>query len=184
MVEFDVQALLWRYYTKTSKYMFSNIFTFYGTLNYELDFLLIEDNGLCTEFEIKCNRKDFTDEFLTKIDKHTLLSKRDITCPNKYTFICPEGVCKIQDIPEYAGFIELIPQDDGTYKYKTVRKAPLIHSNIIDPRDLFTKLYYRYFNYENARFNNDRKRVRKSDGTKASAPKVSKKRTTKRRRRR
>ncbi len=158
--------------------MFSNIFTFYGTLNVELDFLLIDDKDTCTEFEIKVTRKDFLDEFNKKIDKHTLLVRRDSTCPNRYIFICPQGVARRDEIPEYAGFVELIPQDDGTYEYKVVKKPPLLNSFKLDPKDLFYKLYYRYYNFENIRFNNDRKRVRKSDGTKAVKAKPIKTKTT------
>lgn len=162
--------------------MFSNIFCLYGELNKELDFLLIDDAGLATEFEIKCSREDFTSEFKDKTAKHEMLAAKDTKCPNRYTIICPERVAKLEEIPDYAGFIELQEQKDGTYKYKVWRKAPLLHKEKMQPRDLFDKLYYRYFNHEQIRFNNDRKRIRKKDGM--APPKVSKAKTSTRGRRR
>ena len=182
MKEFDIQALLWRNFTKTSRYMFANIFCLYGELNKELDFLLIDDKGLATEFEIKCSREDFTSEFKDKTSKHEKLAGRDPTCPNRYNIIAPERVAKLEEIPEYAGFIELQEQKDGTYKYKIWKKAPLLHSGKMEPRDLFDKLYYRYFNHEQIRYNNDRKRIRKKDGI--APPKVSKAKKVGRSRRR
>lgn len=172
MNEFTIQALLWRNFTKTSRYMFSNIFCLYGELNKEIDFLLIDDKGHAIEYEIKCSREDFTSEFKDKSEKHVKLAAREDTCPNRYNIICPERVAKLEEIPEYAGFIELQAQDDGTYKYKIWKKAPLLHNYLMEPRSLFDKLYYRYFNHEQIRYNNDRKRIRKSGGL--APPKVSK----------
>jgi hypothetical protein len=176
--EFDIQSLLWKEFTKKVKFMFHNIFFFYDALKdgvgrsvVEMDFMTIDNDGYCNEFEIKTSRSDFKEEFLAKPMKHKLLSEKSTDCPNRYYFACPKGIIDINEVPSYAGLIEFTKDSMGQFKMRVARKAPLLHKRLLDPRDLFYKVYYKYYNAQDKEFNNTKKRIRKSDGTKAAEKK-------------
>ena len=186
MIEFDMQSLLWKEFTKKVKFMFHNIFFFYDNLkdgvgrsSVEMDFMTIDNDGYCNEFEIKTTKSDFREEFEAKKMKHQLLSEKSTDCPNRYWFACPKGIIDINDVPMYAGLVEFAKNSEGVYKMRVVRKAPLLHKRLLDPKDLFYKVYYKYYNAQDKEFNNTKKRIRRGDGTKA----VEKKRVTKSRKR-
>lgn len=183
MIEYDMQKLLWIEYTKKSKFMLVNIFFLYNLLKkgvqsgVEMDFMRIDENDYVNEYEIKTSKSDFKEEFLTKTDKHKLLSEKHVCCPNRFWFAAPYGIIDKLSVPDYAGLVEFKKEADGTFSHRIVKKAPLLHSNIVDPRDLFYKVYYKAHKAQDIEFNNYRKRIRKQDGSKA----VEKKRISKRR---
>ena len=174
MVEFDMLRIIWRHFTKPAKFMFSNIFYFYDGMSVELDYLMIDKQGYCNEYEIKCDKKDFAEEFKAKPEKHKLLAQRHLSCPNRYFFAAPQGVIDKDLVPEYAGFVEFVPNGDGTYRMRTVKAAPLLHREILDEKNLFQKIYYSYFNYKQILYSNDRKRIRRADGTEAVKKSITK----------
>lgn len=178
MVEFDMQRLLWRDFTKKdkAKFLFYNIYWPYNTTKIECDFLVFTDSDYSEEFEIKCTKADFKEEFETKKSKHELLKARDSSCPNKYWFAAPKGILNKEDIPEYAGFVELVKEmGSEEYKVRVVKRAPLLHEYLIEPKELFTKIYYKYHRFVDELFQNPRKRIRKADGTKTVEKKRSRK---------
>ncbi len=177
LVEFDMLRIIWRHFTKPAKFMFSNIFYFYDGMSVELDFLMIDKQGYCNEYEIKCDKRDFAEEFKAKPKKHELLAQRDKSCPNRYFFAAPQGVIDKDLVPEYAGFVEFIPNEDGTHRMRTVKAAPLLHREILDERNLFQKIYYSYFNFKQILYSNDRKRIRRADGTEAVKKSVTKRKS-------
>lgn len=170
MKEFDMLRIMWRHFTKTTKFMFTNIFYFYEGISVELDFMVIDKDGYCNEYEIKCDKKDFAEEFKAKPDKHRLLQERHLSCPNRYYFAAPPGVIDAASVPDYAGFVEFIPHD-GDYKLRLVKRAPLLHKEILNPSNLFQKIYYTYFNCKQTLYSNDRKRIRRADGSEAKKSK-------------
>jgi hypothetical protein len=186
MVERDIQKLLWKHFTKPAKYMFVNIFAFYdlikdssGRSGVELDFALIDSRGHVNEYEIKTSKSDFAEEFLKKGHKHDFLKANHPTCPNRYWFACQEGVIKKEDVPDYAGLV-VFKKDGSDYKMSIQKKAPLLHDNIYDPRNLFSKVYYKYHQLIDKDLENTRKRIRKADGSKAVEKKRKRKSTKKR----
>lgn len=181
--EFDMLRIMWRHFTKKSKYMFTNIFFFYEGISVEADFMIIDDDGYCNEYEIKCDKKDFVEEFKSKPDKHNLLRDRHYSCPNRYYFAALPGIIDKETIPEYAGFVEFEPTTGGDYRMRTIKKAPLLHKIILDPKNLFQKIYYTYFNCKQTLYSNDRKRIRRADGSKAEKQPTTKSTVTKKGRR-
>lgn len=186
--EVDVQEWLWKHFTKKgAKFMFINIFYLYdilkndrGNSTIEMDYMLIDESDYVNEYEIKTTKSDFKEEFATKGKKHELLSQRHVGGPNRYWFACPAGIIDKETVPEYAGLVEFKKDLNGEMKLRIVKKAPLLHSNIVDPRTLFYKVYYKYYNFIDANFGNTKKRIRRADGTKA----VEKKRVSKKPKRR
>jgi len=127
--EKDIQKIIirekFRYYYKI---MIPNIYFF----TWESDLLAIDKNNngnFITEFEIKCSRFDYLQDF-KKADKHKALSEqRDITAiPNYFYYVLSEEIAQ-KEIPgcDYAGLI--IVCKIGMNKYlKTIKKAPLLHN--------------------------------------------------------
>lgn len=104
------------------------------------------------EFEIKVTRQDFRKEHKFKVEKHRVLSQhkntiivhrglehkarhgigpccsfhyiaKNVAMPNRLYYVCPTGIIPHEEVPEYAGLIEV--GDDGKMKY--VKKAPDLH---------------------------------------------------------
>jgi len=127
--EKDIQKIIIRekFHNRNDfKVIIPNIYFF----AWESDLLAIDrNNNFTTEFEIKCSRFDYLQDF-KKADKHKALSEqRDITAiPNYFYYVLSEEIAQ-KEIPEcdYAGLI--IVCKSGMNKYlNTIKKAPLLHS--------------------------------------------------------
>ena len=99
--------------------------TYQGQGMHEADVFGINNNGYIYEYEIKRSRADFHAEFKNKKDKHERLVNRGaikiydewkngkrtgekykcILIPNRYFFLCPDGLIKPEEVPEYAGLV-------------------------------------------------------------------------------
>jgi hypothetical protein len=68
-------------------------------------------------------------------------------CPNKFFYACPEGLIKVEEIPDYAG---LIYQTDKNFEgYKVIKNAPFLHKDEFNEKDmLFDKYYWKYVNMQ------------------------------------
>lgn len=64
--------------------------------------------------------------------------------PNRFYFATPAGLVKLDDIPSYAGLIEVGPGGVST----VLKKAPLIHKGKSDPKRNFNTIYYKYENVQ------------------------------------
>lgn len=77
------------------------------------DVFSITRAGIGHDFEIKTSLNDFKADFKNKIWKHSCMEKRWIdtgkqpNIPNYFWFVAPKGIIPINQIPEYAGFIEV-----------------------------------------------------------------------------
>ncbi len=96
---------------------------------FEMDVFKLTPSGLITEFEIKTSKMDFRLDFKKK-NKHDLLKNGQLSC-NRFFFVTPCNLLKLEDIPSYAGWYEL---SETKYKSRyfvlSLRKnAPLLHKN-------------------------------------------------------
>jgi len=108
--------------------------------NWECDALVINKSEYLIECEVKISRADFKKDF-AKVEKHLRL--QDKGCfdkPNRFYYVCPENLIKVEEIPSYAGLFYV--------KYGTLEKikeAPLLHKNKLPYKEkLFNKLYFAY----------------------------------------
>ena len=115
---------------------------------YEMDVGFLTDAGYLHEFEIKLTKVDFKADAAKKngyTTKHEALARGEKCCPNRFSFVIPEGLVPLSEIPEFAGCLEVAQQDYGLF-LSTSRTAPLIHNKKPDKlRDKFnTSCYHRY----------------------------------------
>ena len=118
--------------------------SFYGHGIAEADVFAINRNGYIYEFEIKRSRSDFFADFRNKPAKHRDMQSGDaikiydkwvkgkrtedkyeiIKLPNRYFFVCEDGLLTLSDIPKYAGLIHI--RNGQLYE---IKNAPLLHKN-------------------------------------------------------
>jgi hypothetical protein len=157
-----------RRYAGNCKYKFANAFIFKG--DWESDFFVQKQNGYAYEFEVKISRSDFFAD-KKKVEKHLILEtgkyqrkgsegnwnseikkweyedkitehEHDFR-PNKFFYVVPENMIKVEEVPKYAGLM-YVPQDD--YKgVVTVKEAPFIHKNKLDFESVLCSKFYNYW---------------------------------------
>lgn len=102
---------------------------------WECDMLTITRSGYAHEFEVKVSRSDFLADF--KKDKHQLYASGASRQPHPYRggnhpgweipgrfwFVTLAGIVKAEDVPDYAGWIEVAPK----WSPKQMKRAPQIH---------------------------------------------------------
>jgi hypothetical protein len=109
---------------------------------WEADVFRLHDNGHYTEYEVKISRSDFFADFKKKRSKklkHEEIQKGK-RC-NKFYFVVPEGLVKVEEVPVYCGLIYCT-----SVGLITKRRAKQIHTNQIDSKyykQLSKKLYYK-----------------------------------------
>ena len=127
-----------KYLSKSSKkYELFNLFVF----DWESDYLCITKTGYIHEVEIKISREDFFNDFKNKTDKHNLLVEgKENASPNYFYYCVPENLISANEIPEYAGLIYVINEE----QIKIVKNAPKINKNkpILETFNLTDKFYY------------------------------------------
>jgi hypothetical protein len=107
--------------------------------NWESDLLSICKKNMATEYEVKISRADFKAD-VKKIDKHKVLSEayngsptRE-RLPNFFYYAAPKGILNLEDIPEYAGWVEI------GIKSIIMKEAPRLHRQGISEEDKITLL--------------------------------------------
>lgn len=135
----------------TIKYRTENL----NIYSWESDALYITKSGYAYEFEIKISRSDFKNDFKHKAKKHQILESSDVGItnrPNYFFYVVPEGMVKVEEVPEYAGLIYVIPHfrpSDGTiyrYSFNVVKEAKKLHKTKVDEEALSLKEKF-YYNY-------------------------------------
>ena len=123
------------------------------------------------EFEIKRSRSDFLADFKNKESKHRFLKERRVSqisdewkngkktgetvehilIPNRYFFVCKEGLIKPDELPEYAGLIYV-----DNFKMAEISPAKLLHkmkanihiydriATVLSQRIIYGCSYYTY----------------------------------------
>lgn len=138
MVTKDIQDLIARHYT-VKKYS-PCCTNFQGAGYQECDVVAISGSDFVYEFEVKISRGDFKKD-KEKVYKHRYLkeafeikkqkkrrTRKVSKIPNYFTYVCPKGLIKLDEIPDYAGLIYV--HDSGYVE--TIRKAPLLHRDKAD----------------------------------------------------
>lgn len=86
----------------------------------EMDVASLSKSGLIHEFEVKISRADF------KADKKKTLKfkyyemRHEPYCPNYFYYVCPEGLIKKEEIPDYAGLYYY--SKEGLWKEKNAKR--------------------------------------------------------------
>ena len=118
---------------------------------WESDSLAITKSKYAYEFEIKISRADFKNDFKHKKVKHQMLEgtyqlfgdeflgngKMSLTDkPNYFYYVVPENLISVDEIPNYAGLIYIVPRYSSNgepywYDAKIIKVAPKIHNEKI-----------------------------------------------------
>lgn len=171
----------------TKKYVLENLYVF----SWESDKLIETRSGLIYEFEIKVSKSDFKNDF-NKKDKHIILEGKETHIPtfdglepkykeryekhylvsnfkkpNYFYYTVPEGLITVEEVPEYAGLIYIIP-DDGEYHYtwfRIIKSAPKLHNEKYSDEDLNLgeKFYYNMLSWKD-KFRQERKKQLLAEG--------------------
>lgn len=156
----------------TKKYVIENLYVF----SWESDKLIKTKSGLIYEFEIKISRSDFKNDFKKK-DRHIILEGvqthlpifetlnpiyqkmyeknylvSNFKKPNYFYYAVPDGLITVDEVPEYAGLIYIIP-DDGEYHFtwfRIAKQAPKLHNVKYsdDDLNLGEKFYYNMLSWK------------------------------------
>lgn len=148
--EQTIQRVLYDYFQKMD-YRMSNIYMFGGkSARWESDFFFVTRTKHLWEIEIKVDKQDFDREFQLKTKKHKLLreayegeldlDKKKILLPNQFYFCAPEGIIPHDEVPEYAGLIEIY--GDNKDKLRYVGDNPKIHTQVKDVTDILLLKFY------------------------------------------
>lgn len=176
----------------TKKYVLENLYVF----SWESDKLIETRSGLIYEFEIKISKSDFKNDF-NKKDKHVILEGGQMHIPtfdglepiyqkmyeknylvsnfkkpNYFYYAVPEGLITIEEVPEYAGLIYVLPYNDINKDGKFVwggfyiaKQAPKLHSTKYTDDDLKLgeKFYYNMLSWKN-KFRQEREKQLLAEG--------------------
>ena len=136
---------------------------------WECDVLEITAAGFAREFEIKISRGDFFSDAkkeqrvhppmwdglnLRMERKHDLLAKGDPRGPSAFWYVTPAGLLKPQEIPSWAGLIEMERRSGMWFGRpaivaREVKNAPRLHNSKLSEefiRHVFKTCYYRFHN--------------------------------------
>lgn len=72
-----------------------------------------------------------------------------IKCPNQFYYACPAGLIKLNELPPYAGLIEIC--DGGKYLGQTaviIKKAPYMHKTKQDMHRTLLQKFYNLWKYK------------------------------------
>ena len=99
------------------------------------DLLLINAAGKVSEIEIKISRSDFQKEFKEKKHKHERLDKNKYPV-NYFYYACPRGPLNEEEIPKYAGLIEISQRG----AIIITKRAPLLSKKRFDDFQLIRSI--------------------------------------------
>lgn len=161
MNEKDIQNALYVHLLRKSRVACPN----YTTPGWwEADLWTVSPSGYAAEYEVKISKKDFRSDSLKTVDrfqaarhrrngtepktKHQRLASGDVRGPSRFYFVTPEGLLAPEDIPPWAGWIEV--NKNGRWTVPTIRKsAPQLHRQKVDPKveaHCRSVFYWRYWN--------------------------------------
>jgi hypothetical protein len=119
---------------------------------WEADISEVTKAGYLREYEIKTSRSDFLRDGKKKQwrsgrTKHQLLAEHDVRGPVQFWFVAPEGLLKLNEIPAWAGLIEIIKAANGNLMEVERITAPRLHGERASNktmRQLQAVAYWRY----------------------------------------
>lgn len=158
-----------KYYKDSSRFVAQNIYYYqheYG----ETDYLVVGRKDFIYDIEVKVSKSDFKKDS-QKISKHEILSEGKYTLtkgkavrspetgryvqhkkgekvpadhsPNRFYYAVPKGLIKVEDIPDYAGLIEI---DLNTLELVKTKEAKLLTRKLnraLTNEILVMKFYHR-----------------------------------------
>lgn len=145
MTERTIQSALARLCAKRQHDLWvPNCSTVFG---WESDLASVTKSGLAHDHEIKISRADWLRELRTKERRHRhlqearerarrILEQRNGRTsahypmpPNYWWLVCPDGVAKEDEIPDYAGWMEVRNGLDGAVTLRIKKEAPRLHTH-------------------------------------------------------
>lgn len=130
---------------------------------YEMDVFKLMKTGYVVEYEVKTSRSDYFNDFKkyrtnygvfhegssswpdkTNVYKHDSILKGE--CANRFFFVVPYGLVKIEEIPSHCGLMYFSEAKDilSVDYITTIKPAPLIHKRMFsDYRALAISLSWR-----------------------------------------
>lgn len=139
MTETDVQKQIEA--ARQGNHFFRNI---YWNGTWEADLIEVNSMDFITEFEVKVSKQDFKMDLLHKEEKHNhFRTLHDLSMlPNYFNYVCPEGMIKEEEVPEYAGLMYVVKRNLQKTIW-TIKKAPVLHNDKVYPdkwREIALKL--------------------------------------------
>lgn len=114
------------------------------------------------EYEVKTSRSDFlADSRKRKVEswsvverrlvpnegptKHEMLAGRSERGPSRFTFVVPDGMLGVHEVPEWAGLIVARKSNNGRWlSLITAKPAPRLHKLAFDLKGVWPTCYYRF----------------------------------------
>jgi len=121
---------------------------------WESDMISINKHGYTWEYEIKCTRADFKADFKKESKHYALelgvmidpLNGPEIAFrPNRFIYVCPEGLIKPDEIPDYCGLMYV--KESCTFPW-IIKRPPKLHRDKItltQTRRLLKSLHSKYW---------------------------------------
>ncbi len=128
---------------------------------FECDLWAVTDAGYSTEFEIKLTKADFKKdgEKIERLNwrqrrdgvvaqtKHAKLEQSANAGPNRFYYVAPKGLLAPEDIPEWAGHIEVIEYRCRIWP-TVLKQAPQLHKEKVPDKvkqHCMSVFYYRFW---------------------------------------
>jgi hypothetical protein len=129
---------------------------FQGAGYSEMDVCKLTNTDYIYEYELKVSRSDFLKESKNfnenkdrqKFMKHKFMqqiyevkkfktrSRKTYKIPNKYYFVCPKDLIKLEEILPYQGLIYI----DDENNFEVIREAKFLHKDKVDNKTVFRML--------------------------------------------
>lgn len=133
-----VEELTYNYIAQFCDFEKDLVLTNYFHSDWEADMLIIDEDGMSWEIEIKLSKSDFKNDFKKqyqnqktkeKFLKHEKISCGDYPC-NQFSFLLPQGMVEHNQIPENCGIIEFYHNPDSWQTtFYEVRKPKKVHDD-------------------------------------------------------
>ncbi len=133
-----VEELTYNFISKYCDFEKDLVLTNHFHSDWEADILIIDEEGMSFEIEIKFSKADFKNDFKKqyqnqktkeKFLKHDKISCGDYPC-NRFSFLLPQGMIEADTIPEHCGIIEFYHNPDSwETTFTVIRKPSIVHTD-------------------------------------------------------
>lgn len=90
------------------------------------------------------------ERIFSKASKISIKPLEEINCPNQFYYAVPKGLIKIDELPAYAGLIEIGDDELWTYA-EMIKKAPYLHKRKPDITKILLKKFHNLWQYKTSR---------------------------------
>ena len=139
--------------------------------DWEADILIVDKQGYSHEIEIKLSKADFKNDFRKrnlnrntneKFLKHDKISCGDYPC-NSFSFLLPQGMIELEEIPDYCGIIEFYHNPDSWQTtFDIIRQPKQIHTTPfwdLTDKDCFMRAMARNLLYRKLELKSQREEI-------------------------